>query len=378
MYAGDFRKPLLMVAHDVGPYGGQEKALESFVLDAASAGVEVHVIAFKTSPAVAKNAMVKVVPRPLGPFICRFVWFWFYSMFVARGFGDAGVVSCGAITGRRVDAIWMHFWHMEHLKATGWLCSWQGSCLRYASQSVARFVALLAEAWVLGRRRPQLIISVSDSQAKALRRKYGETPVVVIPNPVSTATDEFISIPKDERLKSSQHKRVIFVGGQWGHKGLQLVAEAANVAAIRQREVLHLKIIGQGPKELLAVVSRMPNLIVEHINWSDDVAGHLHDADLFALASKHETFSMAGHEALGVGLPVVTTSVHGLADATVGAGLGVVCERSVEPLAVSISDVLWIRPYSDSQRVRAAKWIARKFSPQSISAARLSVIDLIC
>src|SRR5688572_16581209 len=106
------KKPsLVLLAHEVGPFGGQERALERFVLDLLHDGVKMRVVAFRVSETVSQHVPVTVIWRPPGPFVIRFLWFALASSIILRRFPESTVISCGAITLARVDAIWMHFWH---------------------------------------------------------------------------------------------------------------------------------------------------------------------------------------------------------------------------------------------------------------------------
>jgi glycosyltransferase involved in cell wall biosynthesis len=345
--------------------------MQQFVLDLAQRGVRIEIVAFRVSPDVArvlsKLTLVAEIP---GPFLVRFLWFWLYTTIYLAVRSKVPTISCGAITGVRTDAIWLHFWHHEHLMSTGWFCSWQGSPIRFVIQSVARFVAWVAEAWSLAVVATPILVAVSDSQARALRNVYGTRIVLCLPNPVN-----YSYMPRE--TKPSDTRRIIFLGGEWGRKGLRLAALAANASGRRQQARIELLVIGRGARSTISELQRLDWLDVHHISWTDDVPKFLRTADLMVSASRYETFAMAGHESLGAGVPVVTSDVHGLSDAVRATRLGQVVPRNVKSFESAISTELWRRTYTVAERRGAAAWIRKHYDSHAIARARMELISTL-
>lgn len=357
---------LIVVAHEVGPYGGQESAIQDLVLDYCRQGLKVHVLAFVVSDEVRVAANTTLIPRPNGPFLVRFLWFYFAASIKLTSL-NGFVITCGAITLKRPDAIWLHFWHGENLRKTKWFCSWPGNAIRFISQSLSRVLAYAAEWLLLNLGRSPMVVSVSESQAHALRKIYPHFDIYVLPNPVLTL-DSFPPNPGPERPKP---KEILFVGGQWGHKGLKIVAEAADLLGKQRDCKIRLTILGRGSTAVIEKLQAMSHLEIEHVLWSDDVSTFMYRADVFAIASRHETFSMAGHEALALGLPVITTDVHGLGDSVRQSGLGKICERSVLSYRQALEQVLFENPLDDDCRRSAKAYIASSYGKMAISELRM-------
>ncbi|PZF62493.1 hypothetical protein DEI92_03160 [Curtobacterium sp. MCBD17_034] len=363
---------LVVVAHDLGPWGGQERALEEFALKAVDQGYDVQVVAFRASAEVSEAATVHRVPRIPGPFVLRFLWFWALStarIRTAASVGPAVVLACGAITPASVDGVWMHFWHAEHLRSVGWFCSWPGSALRFGSQSIARAAAWLAELYVLHLgSRTAVLVAVSHSEARALSKRYRHRDVEVLPNPVRTtvAGSRVRQNDQDERV-------VVFLGGEWGRKGLAFAARCLGASSRQIGAPVALKVFGAGSRREIARLRRIAGLRVEHAAWTSDPVSELLAADAFILASRYETFSMAGHEALAAGLPVITTEVHGLADAVRETGCGVVADRSVEAFTRALTAVLSADRGDSSERAR--RYIEDHFSSAAVDRARDELLE---
>lgn len=363
---------ITVVAHDIGPFGGQEAAMEDFVLHAKDQGVDVTVIGYRVSEAVRQAASTRVVRKPPGPFLVKFLYFWVVSGRAIRKHSRGAVITCGAISAARPDAVWMHFWHAEHLRSTGWVAAWGGNAARFANQSLARVFALLAEIYTLSFQRPQFLIAVSRSQANSLAVRFPERNVLYLPNPVKVT-----SLDDSEEREEPHGKSVVFVGGEWARKGLERVAEASARLAQKRGQPIILKIAGKGDPAVISKLSNLPGLQVTYTPWSEDVSSIIRGSDVFALASKYETFAMAGHEALAAGTPVVTTRVHGLAEAVEATGLGCVAAGDIESLSRALESVLFEHVPTPAESERAKTWIDSHFGAASLERKRRDLLEKV-
>ncbi|NGP07718.1 glycosyltransferase [Rhodococcus sp. 14C212] len=340
-----------VVAHDIVPRGGQEAIMHDFVKNAIELGVDVEVVSFGLDPDLRQSVDWKRVWRPKAPFVIRFLYFWWVSARMVDS--DAPMITCGAISRRRPDAVWMHLWHSQHLRETRWFCSFSNSVPRFISQSVSRIIALAAENFTLRRNYSGFIIAVSDSMVSELTRCYPASSVILIPNIVKPAPDA-------ERRCRPQDT-VAFLGGEWGHKGLRIIAHACNEAAGRRNRRIHLAIAGRGDYSDIKSFARLPNIDVSYDAWRSDVGTFLNSAKVFCIASKYETFSVAGHEALYFGIPVITTNVNGLASSVRKTGCGAVAERSVRAFAEAIELIMWDSPVSVDAQDLAQEYVQSEF-----------------
>lgn len=340
-----------VVAHDVVPRGGQEAVMHDFVKEAINLGVDIEVVSFELDPDLRGNVTWKRVWRPNAPFVLRFLYFWWSSARLIDP--DAVIITCGAITGRRPDAVWMHFWHAEHLRRTKWICSYSNSIPRFIAQSISRIIALAAEKFTLRRSYSGYLIAVSNSMVAELAQHYPASTVVLIPNSVNPASDA-------ERQCHGQDT-VAFLGGEWGRKGLHIIARACSEAAGKRNKRIHLAIAGRGNYSDIEALAQLPYIDVSYDEWRSDVGNFLQSAKVFCVASKYETFSVAGHEALFFGIPVVTTNVNGLASSVRKTGCGVVAERSVRAFAKAIELVMWDSPISVDAQQSAREYVQNEF-----------------
>lgn len=170
-------------------------------------------------------------------------------------------------------------------------------------------------------RQPPLFLPVSRGVERELREHYeiGPAPVRVIPN--AADTEVFRPLSKDQRASwrgengfSADDLVMIFVGGEWGRKGLDL---ALHALALLQDPCAKLFIAGADADQ-----SRFQRLAqelgiegqVRFAGFRRDVATVLGASDLFLFPSWYEAFSLATIEAAACSLPVVASRINGAED----------------------------------------------------------------
>ncbi|WP_415394663.1 glycosyltransferase family 4 protein [Rhodococcus globerulus] len=343
-----------LLAHEVGEYGGQESAIASFVKYANNSGHIIDLISYKVDDQTAslKNVNVKLVPRPKLPFVFRFLWFFIVAPRCVHP--SALTLACGAIVRTKTDAVWMHYWHLNHLREVKWVCSYGGNLVRFLNQSIARVVALLAEGFCIRRSYSGVMIAVSDSLAAELKKYYKSADIIVVPN----------SVKQIESIEEIvwQDDTVLFVGGEWGRKGLLKIAQACQIAAIQVDRKIKLRIAGNGPQSVIREINGLDMVEVEHIKWTSDIGSFMGTGDIFVSASKYETFGMAGHEAMGYGKRMVVTNVHGLGDAVDRAGTGRITTGAVSDIARCIVETLNEVDGAHAHRAKSFAYISHNFS----------------
>jgi glycosyltransferase involved in cell wall biosynthesis len=133
----------------------------------------------------------------------------------------------------------------------------------------------------------------------------------VVPYPVPEGFAVGPREPRPERFTHERKLRVLFVGTLQLRKGIQYLYEAAREL---REEPVEFRVVGpsalsrQAMKELhryVTVVGALPR---------DEVSREYQRADLFVLPTLSEGSANVCHEALSVGLPVVTTPNAGLPD----------------------------------------------------------------
>jgi glycosyltransferase involved in cell wall biosynthesis len=163
--------------------------------------------------------------------------------------------------------------------------------------------------------RAAAMVSLTEPIASALRARFPNNKVVVIPNAVAITTS---SPPKRDNEPNANDKptyRAIAVGRLSPEKGFDLLLKAWKQAAPDDSS-WELVIVGDGPlrPQLEALIAEL-NLANEvHLaGWCRDVAAQYHQADLYISSSHYEAMSRSLLEALSHQLPaIVTRATDGL------------------------------------------------------------------
>lgn len=168
-------------------------------------------------------------------------------------------------------------------------------------------------------RKPKMFLPVSRGVEAELRTSYeiGEASVRIVPNAADTDVFRISEPAARERWRASVGVErddffVIFSGGEWSRKGLDLAIRA--IGKIEDPRV-RLFVAGDDPararfEALAADVGRR----VIFGGFRKDVAEAMGAADLFLFPSYYEAFSLATIEAAACGLPVVASRINGTED----------------------------------------------------------------
>jgi UDP-glucose:(heptosyl)LPS alpha-1,3-glucosyltransferase len=182
-----------------------------------------------------------------------------------------------------------------------------------------QWLGTLAEEYCFRGRHPARIIAVSQQLKADLESTYGidRDRITVIYHGVDTEAfhPDVRNLHRDavrRRLGiSSAQFVVLFVGGDYERKGLlPLLSAAALLGA-----TVHLLAVGvRLDARLRNALSGMESGTVTFVDHSDDMSQYYAAADLFALPTFYDTFSLATVEAMASGLPVIVTQAAGVAE----------------------------------------------------------------
>ena len=183
-------------------------------------------------------------------------------------------------------------------------------------------ILLHLESLHFAQRRYRKLIALTPQVKSDLHRLYGVPPDDVIVNPNGFSPAEF-SPEKRAARRGEMRARLgltpdqtvlLFVANELERKGYTALLEA-------------LRILGD-PEVRLLVVGRSDAAAARHLaelkgvseqvmicGPTQDVGGFHAAADLFVLPTQYEAFCLAILEALGSGLPVVTSRIPGAEDA---------------------------------------------------------------
>ena len=213
-------------------------------------------------------------------------------------------------------------------------------------------------------RRADTIVAISDFVRRDLLRIYGaryERKVVTIPNPISW--DRF-GPPSPARPLDRPY--ILSVAAQYAHKNLDTLLRAFAAVARRNRDVM-LVFCGQAYGGLRGVKAEASGLqaLVAELGLQDRVVmtGYVDDrslgtwyrhAELFAFPSLFEGFGMPAAEAIGFGLPTLTSNTTALPEVTQGLATYVDAPRCSDAWASLMLEMLRDRNSYEPDRDRMA------------------------
>lgn len=206
-----------------------------------------------------------------------------------------------------------------------------------------------------------VLIAVSPGLRDRIRELTGRT-AIYVPNLVDTATFAAVQpVPH-------QGRRVVTVGNLIERKRVDVLLEAC--ARTRLTD-LQLTVVGSGP-ELAALRERTAQLgLADRVAFPGglshaQIAAEFAAADVFALASREETFGVVLVEAMAAGLPVVSTRSGG-PQGFVTPETGVLTGFSAQEIADGLVEALTGR--WDREAIRG--YVVRHHAPDVV-AGRLS------
>jgi len=200
-----------------------------------------------------------------------------------------------------------------------------------------------------GKRQYRKIIATTPEVRKDLQTYYNVPPedVVVIPN--GFAPDEFSPARRATRRPAEREKlglkpddvALLLVANELARKGYSTILSALRILNSPR---LRLIVIGRPSVDAVRKQARDSGLEdrVLACGSTNDVAGFHAAADVFVLPTQYEAFCLAILEALGSGLPVVTTKIPGADNAIQPGvnGLLIGDPRSGEELAEKLRTLL--------------------------------------
>jgi glycosyltransferase involved in cell wall biosynthesis len=249
----------------------------------------------------------------------------------------------------------------------------------------ARKRAWLRAAHRYTMRRADVVVAISDYVAADLIARHGDrygAKVQVIPNAVSSARLEPGVVPK---AVPRDREIVLCVSGSYRHKNLETLVRAfADVAA--RRPDSHLVVVGQAPELLLgARPGTDVSSWVRELALTDRVTvlGYVTDAELgalyraasvLAMPSLFEGFGLPVVEALGLGVPVVSTRAGSLTDVSLGLAHYIDDPLSAVEMAEALIDVL-----SQGAQARPSKadveQVRQRYDPTAVAELYRTAVD---
>ncbi|HEX5173851.1 MAG TPA: glycosyltransferase [Gaiellaceae bacterium] len=205
-------------------------------------------------------------------------------------------------------------------------------------------------------RRAARALPVSRHLQEAIRSYGISGSFEVVPNVVDTL---LFFAPGPERTSSAEH-RLLFVGNlePSQHKGFPtLLSALADLRA--RRSDWRLDVIGDGPEktnyEKSSAELGLRELVTFHGSRPKSaIAEAMREADLFVLPSRFDNLPCVVVEALGSGLPVVSTTVGGIPELVDETSGRLVPPNDAAALADALDDVLATLEIFDRAAISAA------------------------
>ncbi len=311
----DSRPPdITVVAHEIHYSGGMERVHARIVEHLLEREWRVHVVARVCEVPPHPHLSWTRVRTPRSPFLLAYPLFAISgSLKLARR--HSGVITtCGAIVLARADIATVHFCHHGFARRASVTSRGRTGLVHSVNQWLAAHLARAMERWCYHRTRVQRLVAVSSTIASELREAFPDLSdrVNVIPNGVDLQRfrpDAGRRAKTREQLGLSPDARVaLFVGGDWGRKGLDVA-----VAAIGSRPEWQLLVVGPGDEGSLRRMAQAVGATdrVIFTGFQTDTSGFYPAADVFMLPTAYEGFPLVTLEAAAAGLPLLVTEVAG-------------------------------------------------------------------
>ena len=224
----------------------------------------------------------------------------------------------------------------------------------------------------------RLVVNLVTDEERLLREIHPRLslPTVVIGNGVDV--DRFRP-PTDSERRSARHelglgpdeRMVLFIGNEFGRKGLPLLVDAVRALGPGTRLVA----VG-GTADLIAAEAGRHSSValgdrLQFAGAHPDPRPWLHAADVLAMPSAYESYGLVVLEALACGVPVVATPTGCVPDVVVDGVNGAVVEATADALARGLARVLGL---DRSTVLGAARETAERHSWAIVARRYLEVL----
>ena len=334
------RPRVFLVAHAVHDGGGMERACAELIRG-AHAEFRFTVVSIDLAPDLRELCEWVRVPVLRRPMPVRFCMFFVVAGLLLRKRQAGLVQAVGAIVPNRIDIASVHFCHTGYRASGGRRSAWGAGLTRRINNSLVLCLGLISERFCYRPQRVRAFAAVSEGVARELRSHFPGVDVHHTPNGVDVEryrpdADLRSELRKAEGVKHDELVAV-FVGGDWGHKGLPIAIEAISLAA-REGVDARLWVVGEGPRASFEILAERCGIgsRVRFFGSRPDVERFYSGADVFVLPTAYETFSLVAHEAAACARPIVAPAVSGIADLVGDDEAGIIVPRTSEGVAAAI------------------------------------------
>jgi glycosyltransferase involved in cell wall biosynthesis len=304
---------------------------------------EYVVVASTLAPELRGLVEWRRVPSPRHPFPLKAVAF-----FVLAGLRlvtvRADVVhTMGGLVPNRADLASVHFCHAAFAACDSSRALKHESLSRRANARLSRKIGLAFERLAYRPGRIRVLAAVSAGVERELERHYAEIRATLTPNGVEAGEytgdeQERLAVRGDNGV--NDQLVVLFVGGDWDHKGLGPAIGGIG-EAVRRGADARLWVVGRGDVRRYRSIARRegvaPRVTFHGAQTPADIGRFYRGADVFVLPSLYETFSLVAHEAAAARLPVISTKVSGVEELVGSDQAGILVERDAAAIGAAIA-----------------------------------------
>ncbi|RKU28048.1 hypothetical protein C6497_09960 [Candidatus Poribacteria bacterium] len=157
-----------------------------------------------------------------------------------------------------------------------------------------------------------MVVACSDGLRDLAYETDSDVKIEVIPDGVNL--DTFQPVQRDTNPKKV---RILSIGRLIPRKGFQFLIKALPVVIENTESEFEIEIVGDGPyqEELIKLAENLNVISKLHFSGSipySDLPQKYYDADLFILPSLAEGMPLVVLEAMGTGLPIISSRVQGI------------------------------------------------------------------
>jgi glycosyltransferase involved in cell wall biosynthesis len=299
---------LFIVSHKVAIGGGQEYVTKKIVDKCLQAGFKVHVICVETDLQPKSNLKLTKINLPKKPAALSFPLFVIVTSLLLAIFKRKSDISysCGISSFWKIDFIGIHFCMSAFRSLNVTRQGYRASLMRRINMKIDCEIHVALERFAAKRFRGTYI-PISKGLSSDLENFF-EIPIKqikVIPNGTTFVPVKF---GRDGEIPSLRRRNLLFIGGDWGRKGLALLIESLSFV-----ENWTLDVIGTGNIEdyrKLASEKGVDDRITFH-GHKKDVTPFIRNSQFVILPSYYEGLPISLLEAISLGTPIIYTKING-------------------------------------------------------------------
>lgn len=307
------RQAVTLLAPEVAPVGGMERALHELANGLLARGMPLTVVARLCAAAPHPSLRWIRMRGPRRPAAISGPFMAVAGRHLVRRHAAGLVHTQGALIVRSVDVVTVQFVHHAFAQRRDLPRRQRDTVAHRVNERADEAVNLALERWCFGGLRVRRVVAVSHGIARELRSHFPalEDRIRVIPNGVDTqrfAPDSGARARVRRELGLGDERVAMFVGGDWQRKGLPFALEGLPGA-----DGWRLVVVGQGDVERYRAMAAELGVAdrVHFVGRQTAPERWLASADAFVSPTAYEAFPLAVLEAASAGLPLLVTRVNG-------------------------------------------------------------------